>query len=351
MSSLKETPVRAKFSVGGILTILLLAGCSGSPSPMLPASPNATTISDLTSIVFWIAVVVFVVVEGVLLWSVIRFSRNKTPGEPEQIEGNTKFEIAWTAAPAIVLLIVFFISLQALFPLASIPSTPRGSGNIASAPSLHGPTIHTRVIGHRWWWEVVYPDHKIVTANEMHVPVNAIVTVDVESIDVIHSFWVPQLGGKIDAIPGRTNKMWFQPTQVGNYHGQCSEFCGTQHAGMRLEVFVDPPDVFQAWVSQQQMPAAPVSGDAVKGEQVFMTSVCIACHTIDGTKAQGKIGPNLTHLASRRYMAGATMEVTSENLARWLTDPQAIKPGNLMQIGRLPRDQIDALVAYLISLK
>jgi cytochrome c oxidase subunit 2 len=180
--------------------------------------------------------------------------------------------------------------------------------------------------------------------------VDAVITADLEAIDVIHSFWVPQLGGKTDVIPGHTNRAWFQPKEVGTFHGQCAEFCGIQHANMRFEVVVEPMDKFQAWLEQQQAPVAAKTGEAAKGEQVFMNGVCIGCHTVDGTKARGKVGPDLTHFASRSVFAGATLTNNTENLRRWLSDPQKVKPGNLMKMPPLKPDQIDALIAYLQSL-
>lgn len=337
------------------IAMFLLAGCAGSPSPLAPASMNSTLIYNLTVVVFLIAAAVFIVVEGVLFYSVIRFSRNKTPGEPEQIEGNTKFEIAWTAAPAIVLLIVFFVSLQALFPLAQAPITRTAKSPAGNAPGVANVAadnnVQIRAVGHQWWWEFVYPDLNITTASELHVPVGGTITIDLESVDVIHSFWVPQLAGKTDVIPGKVNHTWFQADVPGTFHGQCAEFCGVEHANMRFDVVVETPEVFQAWAAQQQAAPTAKSGAAATGEQVFLNGACIGCHTVDGTKAQGKVGPNLTHFATRRLFAGATMENTPENLARWITDPQAVKPGTLMPNLRLPNDQIAALVAYLESLK
>ncbi len=345
-------PIHRWIIMGLLLAALPLAGCAGSPSPLLPASQNSASIYDLTVIIFLIAAAVFIIVEGMLLYSVIRFSRVSRDGEPRQIEGNAKLEIAWTAAPAIVLLIVFFVSLQALFPLASRPSASGKSASSSSAPAANAnESLRVTAIGHQWWWEFNYPDRQIVTANELHVPVGVIVNIDVESADVIHSFWVPQLGGKIDVIPGHQNHTWFQAKQVGTFHGQCAEFCGIEHANMRFEVVVETPDQFQAWVGQQQAGVAVKTGDAAKGEQVFMNGACIGCHTINGTKAQGKVGPNLTHLASRAMFAGAILETTPENLARWLADPPAIKPGTAMPNLHLTPEQISALVAYLASLK
>lgn len=351
MFSIKRIPARIMWFALAILSLGSLAGCAGSPSPLSPASTNAGVIADLTTVVFWIAVIVFVVVEGMLLISVVRFSRNRGPGEPDQIEGNTKFEIAWTAAPAVVLLIVFFISLQALFPLRSSPAAQTNPGSISGAPFNQGDNLHIRVVGHQWWWEFDYPDYKIVTADELHVPVGTVVTADLESVDVIHSFWVPQLGGKTDVIPGHNNQTWFQPTQTGTFHGQCAEFCGIEHADMRFEVVVETATDFQAWLKTQQAPAAVMSGTAAQGEQTFMTGACIGCHTVDGTKAQGKVGPNLTHFATRGYFAGAILTNNPANVARWLADPQAVKPGAVMPNLHLSQDQITLLVQYLESLK
>lgn len=352
MISLKDVPSRIITFAAIAASLFLLAGCAGSPSPLAPASQNATIISDLTTIIFWIAAIVFVVVEGMLLISVIRFSRNRGAGYPEQIEGNTKFEIAWTAAPAIVLLIVFFVSLQALFPLTAIPGAPKTAGNVSGAPPiLQGDALHIRVVGHQWWWEFDYPDYKFVTANELHVPVGTVVTADLESVDVIHSFWVPQLAGKTDVIPGHTNRTWFQASKTGTFHGQCAEFCGIEHADMRFEVVVETKDQFDAWLKSQQAPVAALTGDAAKGQQIFLGAACIGCHTIEGTKAQGKVGPNLTHFATRGYFAGAVLTNTPENVARWLANPQAVKPGTLMPNLGLSQDQISALVQFLESLK
>ena len=326
------------------LLSMTLAGCAGAPSPLAPVSSNARLISSLTWVVFGIATIVFVVVEGMLIYSTIRFSRKTSDGLPKQVGGNTRLEIAWTLAPAIVLAIVFVISMQTLRTIAFQPSTSPDAGDPSQA-------LHVRVIGHQWWWELDYPDLHIVAADEMHVPTGTVVNVDVESVDVIHSYWVPQLGGKIDAIPGHVNRTWFQATQAGTYYGQCAEFCGVEHANMRLQVIVETPEQFQTWVKGQQAAVPAMTGDAATGEQVFLNGPCVGCHTIDGTKAQGKVGPNLTHFASRSVFAGAVLDNTPQNVAQWLADPQKVKPGNLMPNLHLPQNQIDELVAFLESLK
>ncbi len=328
----------------GLLGALAMAGCASSPTWFQPASTSASLIANLGTAIFGIAVGVFVVVESLLVISVVRFSR-KREGEPRQIEGNTRFEIAWTAAPAIVLAVVFVLSVQTLIQVAYSPSDPSSGSN----PSPNA--LHVRVIGHQWWWEFQYPDLNIITSGELHVPVNTVVNFDLESADVIHSFWIPQLAGKTDVIPGHVNHTWFQANTVGDYHGQCAEFCGMEHALMRIEAIVQTSDQFQAWVTQQQAPMATMTGDAAKGQQVFLGSACIACHTINGTAAQGKVGPNLTHFASRSTFAGATFESTPLSLANWLANPPAVKPGTQMPNLNLSKADVDSLVAFLMSLK
>lgn len=335
---------RTIFLTLGLLALLPLAGCAGSPTWFMPASSNAALITNLGTIIFAIAIAVFVIVESLLVYSVVRYSR-KREGEPTQIEGNTKFEIAWTAAPALVLLVVFVLSVQTLSQVAYTASPA------SNASSAAGGAVHVRVIGHQWWWEFQYPELNITTANELHAPLNAVVNFDLESVDVIHSFWVPQLAGKTDVIPGHVNHTWFQANQLGTFHGQCAEFCGLEHALMRFEVVVETPDQFQTWVAQQQAPVAAMTGDAAKGEQLFLNGACIGCHTVNGTKAQGKVGPNLTHLASRKLFAGAVFDNTADNLKKWLTNPPAMKPGTQMPNLNLAPADIDALVAYLTSLK
>ncbi len=346
MISIRKTfSIRTIFLTLGLLAVLPLAGCASSPTWFRPASTNAALITNLGTMIFAIAIAVFVVVESLLIISVVRYSR-KREGEPAQIEGNTKFEIAWTAAPAIVLLIVFILSVQTLSQVAYTPSA-------ASNPSgaAVGNAVHVRVVGHQWWWEFQYPELNITTANELHAPLNAVVNLDLESVDVIHSFWAPQLAGKTDVIPGHVNHTWFRANQLGTFHGQCAEFCGLEHALMRFEVVVETPEQFQTWVAQQQAPVTAMTGDAAKGEQLFLNGACIACHTVNGTKAVGKVGPNLTHLASRKLFAGAVFDNTADNLKKWLTNPPAMKPGTQMPNLNLAPADIDALVAYLASLK
>lgn len=326
-----------------LLAVAGLAGCSAGPNTFVPVSVNASQIRNLTITIFIIAAGVFLIVEGFLVYAAIRFRHIPALPLPKQIEGNRTLEIGWTLAPAVVLAIVLIISIRTLMFLAYTPASAAGSADPQA--------LHIRVIGHQWWWEFDYPDLGIITATEMHVPVNQVVNLDIESVDVIHSYWAPQLGGKTDAIPGHTNHTWFEATKTGEYHGQCAEFCGLEHADMRFTVIVDSPEQFQAWVKDQQAAIPTLSGAAAQGKQIFTTGSCIGCHTVNGTNAKGTLGPNLTHFASRGAFAGATLENTPENVARWLTDPQAVKPGNDMPNLHLTKDQINSLVAFLESLK
>jgi cytochrome c oxidase subunit II len=324
------------------LASLLLAGCAGSPSQFRPESVPAQQIFNLFMIVYGIAAVVFVVVEGALVYAVVRYGRKQKEGLPTQIEGHARLELAWTLAPALVLVVVYVLSLQTLRSITTQPT---------AAPGGPGAPLHVRVVGHQWWWEFDYPELNIVTATEMRVPVGIDVNLDVEAADVIHAFWVPQLGGQLDAVPGHVNHMWFQVSQAGIYHGQCAQFCGAEHAGMQFKVVAESPDQFQAWVKAQQAPVPAMTGIAAAGEQAFLTGACVGCHTIAGTKANGQVGPNLTHFASRQVFAGALFDNTTENVAHWLADPQAMKPYNQMPNLHLSSDQINAMAAYLESLK
>lgn len=319
------------------LLALMNASCSTqSPSPLSPASTNATAISNLFYLIFGIAVAVFVIVESLLLYSVIRFQRKSDDEMPKQVHGNPKLEIAWTLAPAIVLAVVFGVTFQTINSLAEMPKD----------------SLKIKVTGHQWWWQVEYPDLGIVTANEIHLPMGQAASFTVESKDVIHSFWVPELGGKIDMIPGKRNQTWFRPLSPGTFHGQCAEFCGMAHANMRFTVIVERSDQFNAWVGKQQAAAEPPVTDLAKrGQQEFLQGACASCHTVNGTSAKGNVGPDLTHIASRQTFAAGTMEMNTDNLRAWLHDPQAIKPGSLMPNLKLSADQISVLIAYLEALK
>lgn len=324
----------------------IASGCAvigGSPQSVnRPAGDSMRKIWDLFVPIFWLSVLVFVLVTAILLFALWRFRRR--PGEdrrPEQLHGNTRLEIAWTMVPAIILAIIAVPTLSLMFELDREP----------------GPdALRVRVIGHQWWWEFQYPDYNVVTADELHVVVNRPVRLELNSADVIHSFWIPRLSGKRDVIPNWDNVLIFTPEEVGIFSGQCAEFCGIQHANMKFRVIVQTQEEFDAWIRQQQQPAAEAPSDplAARGRELFLTpaNACIGCHTVAGTQAQGKVGPDLTHVGSRGIIAGGVLENTPENLARWLRNPQEVKPGNKMRLPRqLTDDEIEALVAYLRSLQ
>ncbi len=316
---------------------LPLAGCASTQSILQPATSSAREVTNLFYLIFYIALAIFVLVEGLLVYFVIRYQRRANSALPEQVHGNTPLELAWTLAPALVLAVVFVLTVRTMTAV-----------NVSAQPAA---TVHVTVIGHQWWWEFQYPDQNIITAGDMHVPVGEVVSVTLESDNVIHSFWIPQLTGKTDVIPDHQNQTWLRAEAPGEYRGQCAEFCGAQHANMRFVVIAQSRADYDAWVKQQQTPPAASSGDAARGQQVFENGVCIGCHTIQGTKGVGKVGPNLTHFGSRTGIAGGTLPNTPENLAKWLHNPQAVKPGNDMVIPPLSDADIQALVAYLESLK
>ncbi len=324
----------------------LLAGCTGAPSILAPASTSARAITNLMWGFSAVAGIGFIVVEALLLFAIFRFRQKvSTPFNqsslPKQIEGNRRLELVWTIIPAILLLIIFIFTVSTLWAIKNRPSQIPADTQV----------VNINVIGHQWWWEFQYPESDITTAEEMHVPVNALVFITVDSADVIHSFWVPQMGGKIDVIPGHLNQTWFQPTHIGRYVGECSEYCGTGHAHMRLDLVVESPEEYASWIRQQQASIPDLTGDAAEGKEVFLHGTCSVCHTIKGTEAEGLLGPNLTHFSSRLVLAGAVLTNTPENLYKWLEDPEKVKSGVMMPKPDISDSERRLLVAFLESLK
>lgn len=311
-------------------------------------------------VIFYLALGVFILVEALLAYALIRFrKRDGDSEEPRQVYGNTRLEVIWTAIPVLLVLTLFALTVT--------------TASAVAAPEPTASDVHIHVIGHQWWWEFEYPDYGITTANELHIPVGANVKIDLDSVDVIHSFWVPQMAGKTDAIPGHTNHLWLTADTPGIYHGQCVEFCGANHANMRIRAVAESPGDFQAWVASQQAPLyEPQTSQEQVGHDYIVNQICANCHSLgdntakhlqpsdsggdqsttnpDPLLASGVVGPNLTHLFSRGVFAGATYELNEANLRRWLQDTQAMKPGNDMLVN-LSADDIDALVAYLTKLK
>ena len=386
----KGSPVaRSRFPRWYLVPVLLLfigllsVACTPShpQSTFDAAGPVARSQLNLFYVIFWAAVFVFVVVEGILVYAVIRFRRKPNQEIPAQTHGNTPLEIAWTIAPAIVLAIVAVPTIITIFDNARTPSEDENP-------------VHVNVTAHQWWWEFEYftkeeldreeadleriadldtpeereverpkayrPKPYLVTANELHVPIGVPVSVVLESTDVIHSFWVPKLAGKVDIVPNNRNTMWFQADEPGMYLGQCAEFCGISHANMKFRVMADTQEGYDRWVKEQQAPPAEPTALALEGQKAYIQQQCWACHTIEGVAGRGDRGPNLTHVASRTTIAGGMMDNDEDNCKRWLADPLKVKPGNIMgsegsmfQAAAMPRIQLDieALCAYLQSLK
>jgi cytochrome c oxidase subunit II len=313
-----------------------LAACSeNSPSILTPSGPSAQRTEALWWFMFAVSAAVVAFVSALLLVGALGRRRRTDDRE----------EPRWARGLLIGGGIVFPVAVLAVlwaFTLRDVAETSSPPGE---------PTVRIDVDGKRWWWDVRYPELGVVTANEIHVPVGETVQLVLTSDDIIHSFWVPELAGKTDMIPGRTNQMWIRADSAGIYRGQCAEFCGLQHAHMAFLVIADPPDVFDDWVaSQQTVPTEPTDATLARGREVFLQSACIGCHTIQGTDATGTLGPDLTHVASRRTLGAATIPNTESNLRAWIPDAPAFKPGVLMPPIPLTTDELDALVAYLESL-
>jgi cytochrome c oxidase subunit 2 len=309
-----------------------------TPSIFAPVSTPAFAIRELSVLVLAIVTVIFIVVAGLTVYAIVRYRRR--PGddgrEPPQVYGSTQIELAWTVVPFLIVIVLFLTTARYIFAIEGRSPTPGA--------------LEISIVGNQWWWEIRYPGHGIVTANELHVPVGDPTFVTLQSADVIHSFWIPQLAGKMDVIPGKTNRTWIEPRTPGVYVGQCAEFCGLQHAGMLLTVVVHAKDEFARWVAAQQAVAAEVP--AVRaGRDVFTSLACINCHTVRGTSANGVFGPDLTHLMSRATLGAGVASNTRENLRAWVRDPASLKPGALMPAMKVSGEQLDQLVAYLVTLR
>lgn len=324
------------FAAGG----MLLSGCVGTTTIFQPVAPVAADEAQLFRIILLMSAVVFVGVEAALIGFSIRYRRRRQDagGEPRQIQGNLFAEVTWTVVPVLLVITILVLTLSTMRAVA--------------VPSAQSSDYTVNVIGHRWWWEFQYPSLGIDSPDELHIPVNKTVLANLTSADVIHSFWPPQLTGKTDVIPGQTNHAWLRAEQIGVYSGQCAEFCGTQHANMRFKVIVQSQADFDAWAADMKKAAAPAQGTLEqRGEQLVTTGICAGCHTIDGTKAKGVVGPNLTHLYSRTIFAGGIAEVNDQNIANWIQHSDQMKPGNLMQNVHVQDQDVQAIVAYLRTLK
>jgi cytochrome c oxidase subunit 2 len=323
------------------------SGVARSPTSIFdPAGTPAHSIFGLSMLVLSVTLAIFLLVAGMLLYVLIRYRQQPSDSErePAQVYGSNQIELSWTVIPILIVVMLFLSTTRVILDTQAAPK-----------PS---DALDVTVIGHQFWWEYRYPKLGVVTANELHVPVSdpakpTPTYLSLSSADTDHSFWVPRLAGKTDLIPNRLNTMWIDPQAPGLYLGQCAQYCGTQHAKMLLRVYAQSPEDFAAWIKQQQRPAGQdLSGGsaAAEGQTVFMHSACINCHTIAGTVATGRFGPDLTHLASRDTIASGPIQNTPENLRKWIADPNSVKPGVLMPSMHLNDHDLGVMTAYLTTL-
>ena len=344
------------------------------------ASTPAQQVNGLSFFVLSITAGIFVGVGSLLTYALVKFrSRPGDTAEPPQVFGSTQIELAWTIIPILLIIVLFLGTARIIFAVQDAPKPPSAMDVV--------------VIGHQFWWEFRYPEYNVVTANELHVPLSDLKSprptfMKLTSADVMHSFWVPRLAGKTDLLPNRVNEMWIDPHRPGLYEGQCAQFCGQQHAKMLLRVYVDTPEEFQRWIANQQAgqesgttadtatanqiernlgnggvpgavprsvpPTVPKASDEVnaqQGRRVFEEQACMNCHAVAGTVANGRYGPDLTHLMSRETIAAGIVANTPANLKAWIADPNSFKPGTLMPAMHLTDRQNDQLVAYLTTLR
>jgi cytochrome c oxidase subunit 2 len=320
------------------------ACAKGRGLPMTTLAPK----SDLAEWIYhlfiqvtlWDALILVIVVTAFILAVFVFSTRVGEAAPPSSAASDLGLEVAWTVGPALILLMISIPTVRTIF---------RSQPRLVPAGSLV-----IKVTAHQWWWEFTYQDSGVVTADELHIPTGRPIRLHLLSNDVIHSFWVPQLGGKRDVVPGQMNELTLEGFVPGTYLGQCAEFCGLSHANMKFRVMVETPDQFATWQrSEQGAPAAAnqnTSAAAIEGARIFANSPCTTCHRIDGV-SKGYIGPDLTHFGTRTTLAGGVLSNTPANVAKWVTDPEAIKPGAQMPRLGLAGEQLNALVAYLESLK
>ena len=368
MASWTRAARRIRWWASVVLVSLALAACGGTSeqypqSTLHPKADFARLLDGVFMHTVWAAVVVFVLVEGALLWVMWRYRGKPGDAEPPQVHGNTLLEIIWTAIPALLLAVIAVPTVRAIFKTYEVPA---------------GDALQVEVIGHQWWWEFRYPDEGLVTANELHVPQGRTVTLKMKTIDVLHSFWVPQFAGKRDVFTNRTTTLWFKADTTGYYSGQCAEFCGIQHGKMAFHVVVETPEEFDAYIAGLRATAPPAADTAARrlggsaaadasggdttvtslaaqaptsaavdsGGKLFQTR-CTICHSLNATETRKMIGPNLATVGSRRHIAAGTLLNTDANLAAWIKDPQQLKVGVQMQNLGLTTEQAQMVAAYL----
>ena len=308
-----------------------------SSNALDPQSPLARAIYDLGIVAGIVFALIFIIVAGGIVYAIVRFRARPGEADPRQIPGNKKVETTWLIIPFVIVIFLFVMTLRAM--------------NHADPPPAPAPDLI--VTGHQFWWQADYPASGATTANEIHIPAGKPLSVRLDSKDVLHEFWVPQLTRKMTTVPGHTNYIWLQADKPGTYIGQCSEFCGTQHAWMRILVIAQDQAQFEEWQKAQLKVAQnPPNAAAAKGLELFRTATCINCHAINGVPgANMRVAPDLTHVASRQQLASGMIPNNPENMRRWITNPQSIKPGSLMPNFNLTDEQVDQLAGYLSTLR
>lgn len=339
---------RASMTAAWLALAALMAGCAPRyPMDTLSnGSDYAREVHSLYVFVNWIDAVIMLIVLVAAFLAIFWFStRVGEPGEPSSVTSDLRLEVAWTAIPALILVFISVPTIRTVW--RTQPSKwPKDALTI-------------NVIAHQWWWEFQYPQYGIDTADEVHFPIGREIHFSLRSADVIHSFWIPAMGGKRDVIPGQVNEITFTASQTGEFYGQCVEFCGTSHANMRLRAFAETKEGFQAWVKHQQSPpaTAPEGSPAAAGAQIFADAPCAICHTVRGLSGFSKQyswtykGPDLTHFGSRSTLAGSILNNDPHDVAMWVSDPDKVKPGAMMPTLGIRGKDLNDLVAYLESLK
>ena len=342
--------VMRRFAPAATAWLALAAGVAAAgddttrtSSIFAPISTPADASYTGAMLVLLITAGIAIAVNGLLAYAIVAFREQPDDdgSEPAQVYGSEQIELAWTVIPILVVVVLCLVTARTVYDVQGAQKPPGA--------------IDVTVVGHQWWWEIRYPALGIVTANELHVPVSdpaarSPTFMELESADVAHSFWLPRLAGKTDLIPNRRNYMWIEPREPGLYLGQCAEYCGTQHAHMLLRVYVHPRAEFDRWVAAQR--EAAVADPAVAaGRHVFETTACINCHTVRGTVATGRFGPDLTHMMSRDTLVAGAARMDPDALHAWIADPDHVKPGALMPAMNLDPTQLDQLVSYLVTLR
>jgi len=330
---------RAKVAAGFVLALALAACSDDSPSALDGKGPEARRIAGVSWLMFGLAAAVYVVVAGFIVVAIVRGRRRRedSPKPAREPKDDTFIWFGGIVAPVVILAVLAVVTIRTTQDLRAVEQGE----------------LRVQVDAKRWWWDVRYPDAGVATANEIHIPAGRAIDIELTSDNVIHSFWVPELAGKVDTIPGQTNHLRLKADEPGTYRGACAEYCGIQHANMSYLVIADPPAEFDRWLTRRASTAGltPGSEQAARGQRVFNRESCAGCHAVRGTQATATIGPDLSNFGERQWIGSLTVPNTPENLSRWIVEPDRVKPGNLMPPTALSPDDLAAVVAYLEGLK